>query len=83
MLLNLRDVLASENLCVSFDYTMDLREEEFYGEHPFQQPIYVQGKLENKADVFYLRAQVVAPVTPIAPAAAYRCRFRKNWRSTW
>ena len=62
MLLNLRDVLASENLCVSFDYTMDLREEEFYGEHPFQQPIHVQGKLENKADVFYLRAQVVAPV---------------------
>ena len=41
---------------------MDLREEEFYGEHPFQQPIHVQGKLENKADVFYLRAQVVAPV---------------------
>ena len=62
MLLNLRDVLASENLCVSFDYTMDLREEEFYGEHPFQQPIHVQGKLENKAEVFYLRAQVVAPV---------------------
>ena len=62
MLLNLRDVLASENLCVSFDYTMDLREEEFYGEHPFQQPIPVQGTLETKADHFYLRAQVVAPV---------------------
>lgn len=63
MLLNLRDVLASEGMCLPFDYAFSLAEEEFYGEHPFQGPVKVQGKLENKADVFYLTAAVSVPVS--------------------
>ena len=63
MLLNLRDVLASEGMCLPFDYAFSLAEEELYGERPFQGPVKVQGKLENKADVFYLTAAVSVPVS--------------------
>ena len=48
MLLNLRDVLASEGMCLPFDYAFSLAEEELYGEHPFQGPVKVQGKREPK-----------------------------------
>lgn len=62
MLLNLRDVLASDKLAVEFDYTMDLSGEELYAEHPFRQPVRVQGSLVDKSGVFYLTAHVQAPV---------------------
>ena len=55
MLLNLRDVLASEGMCLPFDYAFSLAEEELYGERPFQGPV--------KADVFYLTAGVSVPVS--------------------
>lgn len=60
MLLNLRDVLASENLAVPFDYTVDFSGEEVNYEFPFQTPVRVRGELANKADVFYLTAAVTA-----------------------
>lgn len=71
MLLNLRDVLASDRLAVDFDYTMDLSGEQFYAERPFRQPIRVRGSLADQSGqagqsgqtgVFRLEAQVTAPV---------------------
>ena len=62
MRLDLRSILHVPGASLPFSFALDLSGLDFYGEHPFQQPIHVQGKLENKADVFYLRAQVVAPV---------------------
>ncbi len=62
MLLNLRDVLASETLSVPFDYTVDFSGEEVNYEHPFQTPVRVRGELANKADVFYLTAAVTAEI---------------------
>lgn len=62
MLLNLRDVLASDKLATDFDYAVDLSGEELYGERPFREPVQAKGRLADKAGVFRLTARVEAPV---------------------
>ena len=62
MLLNLRDVLASDKLATDFDYAVDLSGEELYGERPFREPVQAKGRLADKAGVFRLTAHVEAPV---------------------
>lgn len=63
MLLNLRDVLASDSLKLAFDYSIDFSGEEINFEFPLKAPVAVKGELQSKADVFYLLAQVVVPVS--------------------
>ena len=62
MLLNLRDVLASDQLATDFDCVIDLSGEELFGERPFRQPVRVAGRLADKAGVFRLTARAEAPV---------------------
>ncbi len=47
MLLNLRDVLASDKLATDFDYAVDLSGEELYGERPFREPVQAKGRLAD------------------------------------
>ncbi|WP_458861697.1 YceD family protein [Acidaminobacterium chupaoyuni] len=78
MKLNLRDVLASDDQRISFDYSIDLSQEEINFEFPFQQPVRVTGSLENKADVFWLNAKVETMVSTVCARCAKPMEYEKN-----
>ena len=57
MRLNLRDIIHVPGAAVPFDFTLDLTQEEFFGEQPITQPVYVTGRVKNSADVLVLEGQ--------------------------
>ncbi len=56
-MLNLTKVFAQEG-SVPFAFPLDLTELEFYGNHPFKEPLQVTGIVENFAGIVLLKAQV-------------------------
>ena len=79
MLLNLRDVLASDKLATDFDYAVDLSGEELYGERPFREPVQAKGRLADKAGVFRLTAMWRRPLKLVAPVAARLSVWSRSW----
>lgn len=60
MRLNLREIIHVPGASVSFDFTLDLTQEEFFGEHPITQPVHVEGTVKNIADVLVLEGQAAS-----------------------
>lgn len=57
MILDLESVFNTEGLEKSFDFELDLSEEEFSGEKPFKKPVRVSGKVGNHTGVVELTAK--------------------------
>ena len=57
MRLNLREIIHVPGASVPFDFTLDLTQEEFYGEQPITQPVHVTGRVKNIADVLVPEGQ--------------------------
>ena len=57
MRLNLREIIHVPGASVPFDFTLDLTQEEFFGEYPITQPVHVEGTVKNIADVLVLEGQ--------------------------
>ena len=57
MRLNLREIIHVPGAAVPFDFTLDLTQEDFFGEQPITQPVYVTGRVKNIADVLVLEGQ--------------------------
>ena len=53
--LNLTGVFAGEG-SLPFAFSLDLSDLDFYGQHPFAQPVQVAGTVENQAGIVTLRA---------------------------
>ena len=60
MRLNLREIIHVPGASVPFDFTLDLTQEEFFGEHPITQPVHVEGTVKNIADVLVLEGQAAS-----------------------
>ena len=60
MRLNLREIIHVPGASVPFDFTLDLNQEEFFGEHPITQPVHVEGTVKNIADVLVLEGQAAS-----------------------
>ena len=60
MRLNLREIIHVPVASVPFDFTLDLTQEEFFGEHPITQPVHVEGTVKNIADVLVLEGQAAS-----------------------
>lgn len=58
MRLNLREIIHVPGASVPFDFTLDLTQEDFFGEHPITRPVHVEGSVKNIADVLVLEGQV-------------------------
>jgi uncharacterized protein len=58
MRLNLREIIHVPGASLPFDFTLDLTQEEFFGERPITQPVRVTGSVRNVADVLVLEGQV-------------------------
>ena len=54
-MLNLTGVFADEGF-LSFQFTLDLSDLDFYGNHPFASPVQVSGQVENRAGIVTLQA---------------------------
>lgn len=61
MLLDLESVFNTEGLVKSFDFELDLSQEELYGVKPFTKPVTVSGEVGNHTGVVELNA-VAKPV---------------------
>ena len=59
----LRDIAASPEGRLYFDYSIDLREEEVYYERPFQDPVYIAGSVSDIAGAISLQARVETVVS--------------------
>jgi len=57
MRLNLREIIHVPGAAVPFDFTLDLTQEDFFGEQPITQPVHVTGRVKNIADVLVLEGQ--------------------------
>lgn len=57
MRLDLRPIIHVPGASIPFSFSLDLRQEEFFGEHPISQPVTVEGVVENIADVLVLQGQ--------------------------
>lgn len=57
MRLNLQPIIHVPGASLSFDFTLDLSGEEFFGEHPISRPVQVTGSVKNIADVLVLEGQ--------------------------
>lgn len=60
MRLNLREIIHVPGASVPFDFTLDLTQEEFFGEHPITQPVHVEGTVKNITDVLVLEGQAAS-----------------------
>lgn len=58
MRLNLREIIHVPGASVPFACSLDLTQEEFFGERPITQPVHVEGTVKNVADVLVLEGQV-------------------------
>ncbi len=60
MILDLKKAFAEEKYKESFQFSIDMSEEEFYGVHPFLEPVNVEALLKNSAGVVTLKTSVSA-----------------------
>ncbi len=60
MRLNLREIIHVPGASVPFDFTLDLTQEDFFGEHPITRPVHVEGTVKNIADVLVLEGQAAS-----------------------
>ncbi len=57
MRLNLRKIIHVPGASVPFSFQLDLSQEEFFGEYPISQPVTVEGRVKNVADVLMLEGE--------------------------
>jgi len=57
MRLNLQSIIHEPGARVSFEFSLDLTGEDFFGEHPITQPVRVSGEVKNIADVLVLEGE--------------------------
>ena len=58
MQISLRDVSASPENKVCFDYTLDLKEEQVYFDYPFQEPVEICGCVRDRQGILELTATI-------------------------
>ena len=54
MRLDLRDVIHTPDACKSFQFQLDLSDQDFYGRRPIVRPVLVQGSVTNHAGALVL-----------------------------
>lgn len=54
MRLNLREIIHVPGASIPFEFSLDLTQEEFFGEYPITRPVQVSGSVKNIADVLVL-----------------------------
>ncbi|MBQ7623754.1 MAG: DUF177 domain-containing protein [Clostridia bacterium] len=59
----LRDLFDGTKRFIDFDYTTDLSEEEVFFEKPFKDPVRFSGRIENRAGVVSLTADIEAALS--------------------
>ncbi len=57
MRLNLREIIHVPGASLPFDFTLDLSQEDFFGEQPITRPVTVTGQVKNVADVLVLEGE--------------------------
>ena len=57
MRLNLQDIIHVPGASRSFDFTLDLSGEEFFGSSPITRPVRVEGTVKNIADLLVLEGE--------------------------
>ena len=62
MIISLKDLATAPQGRISFEYTIDLSQEEVNFEHPFAEPVLVAGQLSDDAGMIRLTARVSAAV---------------------
>ena len=62
MIINLKDLAVAPQGRISFEYTIDLSQEEVNFEHPFAEPVCVTGELSDDAGMIRLTAHIAAVV---------------------
>ncbi len=60
MILDLKKAFADENFRESFQFSIDMSEEEYCGVHPFLEPVNIKALLKNSAGVVTLKTSVLA-----------------------
>ncbi len=63
MRLKLQSIIHNPGATLPFDFSMDLSEVDFYGEHPVTQPVHVSGVVRNTADVLSLTGEASAELS--------------------
>jgi uncharacterized protein len=58
MRLDLRDIIHEPGGVKKFEFTMNLSELDFYGDHPIVEPVLAQGQVVNRAGLLLLEADV-------------------------
>ncbi|MEG2420873.1 MAG: DUF177 domain-containing protein [Oscillospiraceae bacterium] len=59
MRLNLKDIIHVPGATLPFSFSVDLSNEEFFGERPITEPLEVSGVVRNMADALVLNAEAV------------------------
>ena len=62
MIISLKELAASPEGRICFDYTIDLSGEEVNFEYPFEEPVHVSGQIRDDAGMIRLAAQISAVV---------------------
>ena len=78
MTINLKDLAASPQGRICFDYTIDLSAEEVNFERPFPVPVRVVGQVSDEAGMIRLQAQVEAEVHTRCARCARPVVYEKN-----
>lgn len=78
MTINLKDLAASPQGRICFDYTIDLSAEEVNFERPFPAPVRVVGQVSDEAGMIRLQAQVEAEVHTRCARCARPVVYEKN-----
>ena len=63
MIFELEPIFNTPGAVLPVDYTMDFSDVELDGTHPFTQPIRVQGRFENRADVVWSHVSAQFPLS--------------------
>ena len=70
MVIRLKELTASPESQICFDYTIELSGEEVHFEHPFQKPVRISGRVSDEAGVVRLQALVEAEVHTLCARCA-------------
>ena len=57
MRLNLREIIHVPGASIPFEFSLDLTQEDFFGEYPITRPVQVSGSVKNIADVLVLEGE--------------------------
>ena len=57
MRLNLREIIHVPGASIPFEFSLDLTQEDFFGEYPITHPVQVSGSVKNIADVLVLEGE--------------------------